>query len=327
MKLNDLAGLSKPITKFIKVVSNGIGTLYSSTLIRKNADAKAYEIKTISKAIEETKENFSSCEYVDGKIKLISEKTDTHYPEVLLPDRTESRIQFQEFNKQLNIENIIQKALGQIANETEVSDEEVDKDWSTRFFNYAADISNEEMQNLWAQILAGEVKQPKSYSLRTLELLRNLSKEEAETFLEIANFAITVNYDSFIVKGQVIEKFGCDLHKFSIMRELNIINSTDYLNYDFHSEHTGYSSYMIFGKKVLVVSKLGQSPTQSLSVESFTSIGKELLGLIKINPPFEYLKEVASLLQSDKTSVKYGDFLGVNLDNTISHSTPLKDII
>ncbi len=40
----------KPFEKLIEVVSNGIGTLYRPRAIRKEADAKAYEIKVVEKA-------------------------------------------------------------------------------------------------------------------------------------------------------------------------------------------------------------------------------------------------------------------------------------
>jgi len=41
MEIKDLFGLSKPLTKLIKVVSQGVGALSKPYLIRKTADAKA----------------------------------------------------------------------------------------------------------------------------------------------------------------------------------------------------------------------------------------------------------------------------------------------
>src|SRR5690606_7233918 len=95
-----------------------------------------------------------------------------------LEERTQSRIDHREAQKQLNLENVTAYAAEQLLNEQPVTDEPIDEDWKTRFFNIAEDVSNDEMQALWGRILAGEIKNPKSYSLRTLELLRNFSKEE-----------------------------------------------------------------------------------------------------------------------------------------------------
>lgn len=55
-------------------------------------------------------------------------------------------------------------------------------DWFIRFFDSVGNISNAEMQNLWARILAGEIHNHGTFSLRTLETLRNMNQEEAILF-------------------------------------------------------------------------------------------------------------------------------------------------
>ena len=41
---------------------------------------------------------------------------------------------------------------------------------------------NLEMQLIWAQLLAGEVAEPGTFSLRTLQLVRNLQESDARLF-------------------------------------------------------------------------------------------------------------------------------------------------
>ena len=49
--IESLSVITAPVTKLIEVVSDGIGTLYAPPPhIRKEADARAYEIGTIEKA-------------------------------------------------------------------------------------------------------------------------------------------------------------------------------------------------------------------------------------------------------------------------------------
>lgn len=60
MEIKDLAGLSKPLKKLIEVVSAGVGGLSKPYLIRKNADAKAYEIKVIAQATKEHQQDLKS---------------------------------------------------------------------------------------------------------------------------------------------------------------------------------------------------------------------------------------------------------------------------
>ena len=63
-------------------------------------------------------------------------------------------------------------------------------DFRTRFFRHASDVSDEEAQKTWAKVLAGELQKPGSYSLRTLDILRNITREEADAirFLKAYTF-------------------------------------------------------------------------------------------------------------------------------------------
>ena len=80
--------------------------------------------------------------------------------------------------------------------EQPVTENEVkpDIDWLNRLFSIVGDISDDEMQNLWAQILAGETKTPKSYSLKTLDVLRNMSKEDARLYVEAMRYQCFENF-------------------------------------------------------------------------------------------------------------------------------------
>lgn len=55
MEIKDLAGISKPLTKLIDVCSKGLGHISEPYLIRKRAEAKAYEIETITNVLQTQK--------------------------------------------------------------------------------------------------------------------------------------------------------------------------------------------------------------------------------------------------------------------------------
>ena len=121
-----------------------------------------------------------------------------------------------EKRKMNNVQNVVEQAQQHFVEGEQVSREPVNPDWLNRFFSIVEDVSDSEMQKLWAQILAGEVKRPKSYSLRTLELLRNISKEEAEAIKEASKYVI----DELYLCADV---FGADVDIHSKMDELGII--------------------------------------------------------------------------------------------------------
>lgn len=326
MDLKDLAGISKPITKLIEVISQGLGAIYKPYLIKKTADAKAYEIKVISDAIKHNQTDLKQVSYTEEKLSLISIDETELSKDLTLEERTEQRVNYQEQKKQKNVENITQKTAQQLENEESVSDEPVDEDWATRFFNYAEEISNEEMQNLWAQILAGEIKKPKSFSLRTLQTLRNLSKEEAQIFSKVANYVIKVGKDYFLYKGtNNLEEFGVNFSDLALLQELDLLHSGNFVNYSLNKVTTKSISNFIIGNKLVQIVKSPDSPKKDLPIILFTTIGKELINLIQPSPDFSYIQKLASDLKSENISVKYAHILKVNSDS-IEHTNPLMEI-
>lgn len=65
-----------------------------------------------------------------------------------------------------------------------------DFDWFVRYYDFASNIGNEEMQKLWASILKGEIKNPGTTSLSLLHSLSMMRKEQAELFCNISRFVL-----------------------------------------------------------------------------------------------------------------------------------------
>lgn len=80
-------------------------------------------------------------------------------------------------------------------NEEKGSDHNVDDDWLNTFERYAEDASSDRMRNLWAKVLSGEIRKPRSYSLRTIRFLSELEAETASTF---ENISAEIVSNSFI---------------------------------------------------------------------------------------------------------------------------------
>lgn len=68
--------------------------------------------------------------------------------------------------------------------------DEINFDWIMRFFDAVGNISNEDLQLLWGKVLANEIEKPKSCSLRTLDMIRNMSSEEARTFSVLCRYVM-----------------------------------------------------------------------------------------------------------------------------------------
>ena len=75
----------------------------------------------------------------------------------------------------------------------QVPDVEPDMAWTSSFSNAAQDISDEDMQEMWAKVLAGEVASPGSTSLRTMNILRNLDQPTAQMFRRLCSIAVAIS--------------------------------------------------------------------------------------------------------------------------------------
>jgi uncharacterized repeat protein (TIGR03899 family) len=155
----DLKALSEPVCKLIEAVQSAAGVVYEPTQIRRKAKA-------------------------DADALIIKLKGEIEHQEIAL--RAAERINKRDVRRQQNIEKIVANAVQQLP-ET-VSKEKVDEDWTTQFFEYCQDVSNEEMQSLWAKLLAGEVALPGSYSLRTLHTVKLMRKKDADLFTKFCSY-------------------------------------------------------------------------------------------------------------------------------------------
>jgi hypothetical protein len=158
--LANLGELSKPATVLIEKIGDAIGGFFRPYQVRRiaSAEADARKIEALA-AIE------------------ISE----------LQQRALRRFVAEEARKQDNIESITAKALPSVSESA--CPEAVEDDWITNFFDKCRLISNDDMQNLWAKILAGEANAPGRYSKRTVDYLASLDRGDAELFRALCGFS------------------------------------------------------------------------------------------------------------------------------------------
>jgi hypothetical protein len=96
------------------------------------------------------------------------------------------------FRANTNLINIGAKATDYIDN-SKSSDISFDNDFFWGIIEHAKAISNEEMQNLIAKIIAGEYNQQGTYSMDTLQVIKMLGKEELKLFENLCVLLINSN--------------------------------------------------------------------------------------------------------------------------------------
>lgn len=152
----------------------------ANMLIEKISEAfggclKPWQIKRVARAEAEA-----------DRIKAITQ-IETQIEVTDISRRALGRFLIEETNKQNNMESIISKAIPQLTDDSRP--QEIDNDWITNFFDKCRLISDEEMQALWAKILAGEANSPGTYSKRTANFIGSLDKSDATLFSSLCGFA------------------------------------------------------------------------------------------------------------------------------------------
>lgn len=294
INFNDLAGFGKGIDKLLTVLSKAVGTITKSYFERKDIETKRREILTIAQAkadaaklltetIKETQNNIGKIHVKHSGIQVESFKNLFSNSEDLnLEKRTLASSTFRSAVKQLNTESVTAIAAEQLRNEKNVSSDPVDDDWIAKFFSIVEDISSEEMQLLWGKILAGEIKQPNSFSFRTLNVIRNLSKEEAETIMKVANFAFEHNRLMYLLMGNkvIMKNIGLTDSDINLLFELGLLNPKH--EFEFVSPNT---NLYLLGDKLIHGRSIDNVPHYN-----FTKLGNEILKLTVITPTLEYLQ-------------------------------------
>lgn len=212
-----------PITKLIECISGALGKTFEPRRMKKKAEAEAERIKILSEAL---RENCDIPITINSNEISLSTKD---YDDFL--KRTQTRMAYQELKKQQNIENVANKAVAVLADEEAVAPDPVDQDWLMRFFNTVEDVGNEEMQEIWARLLAGEVKKPGTFSLRTLETLRNMTQEEAVAFEKMCAHCIMIVGSHAILQDEgYLKEFGIPFGMLLKLSECGLINSSALLS-------------------------------------------------------------------------------------------------
>lgn len=159
ISLVNLGKLSKPADTLIKKVSSAVGGLF-----------EPWQIERVAKA--------------EAKANMIQTQSEIKITE--LNKRAMHRFVEEEAQRQENMEKITEKALLQLKEESDPS--QIEDDWVTNFFDKSRIISDNEMQDIWAKVLAGEANAPGTYSKRTVNFLGDLDKKDAELFQNLCSF-------------------------------------------------------------------------------------------------------------------------------------------
>ena len=195
--LINLGNLSKPADTLIKKVSDAVGGLFAP-----------YQVKRMAKA---------ETEAAMIKAQSKTEITDLHR-------RAVHRWIEEEAQRQKNMEDITAKALPQL--DEKATPDSVEDDWLVNFFDKSRIVSDNEMQELWSRVLAGEANTPGTYSKRTVNCLSDLDKGDAELFIKLCGFGWMIGELVplvFDVQAEIYNKNRINFNSLSHLESIGLI--------------------------------------------------------------------------------------------------------
>lgn len=196
--LIDLGELSRPATVLIEKISDAVGGIF-----------KPYQIVRVARA--------------EAEAEVIREESQIQITD--LQRRAMHRFLTEEAKKQSNIEGITQKALPLVDEKS--SPENVENDWITNFFDKCRIISDQDMQLLWSRVLAGEANSPGTFSKKTVNLLSDLDKSDAELFTRLCGFGWTIGKHVvplvFDVQNEIYNRHGINFDSLCHLSSLGLI--------------------------------------------------------------------------------------------------------
>ena len=307
--------LISPAEKLIDAVRSAIGKAYEPRYLRRMADAEAHRINVVGNALLDRVE--IPAVFNNGNLEM-----DTTDFEGLIK-RAKQRLALQELSKQNNIESVVDQAYAMLEGEEPIPDEPIDSDWINRFFSSVQEISSEQMQLIWSRILAGEVKKPGSFSLRTLDTLRNINQKEAEMFVQIAPFL--VSSESALVLSSdkaLLAKYGIPYGMIVALDECGLINSSSFLSLDIQLSEQNETTIYTRERIARIKPINNENVNIKFGVYLLTTAGKELSKIIDTQPNNDYFHDLIIKIDSENRNKAVSSIHRVNYikDNNINYA-------
>lgn len=215
---------------------------------------------------------------------------------------------------EINTAKAVLFAEEQLASDTQATPpRDIDEDWLLTWREHAGKVSAEDLQRIWGSVLAGELKVPGRYSIRTLEFLKTLSRQEAEMISKLASYVIDGSISR--TQNQYLESKGLNFSMLLAMQELGVVSGVEAigLSVTYKSLVNGkYLRALVSHGKVLIVEHEDQLKTLDIEVYTLTEVGKQVLGLGSFEPDVEYMRLVGGDIMKQGFIVKLADWIYIS---------------
>ena len=189
----------------------------------------------------------------------------------------------------------------------EETEKETDADWFAQWRQDAATISNEQMQDWWARLLLGQVCHSGAFSLRTLDLLRRMSPEDAR----LIDLATSVNLNGGVIilsksdTDWMSRNHGSKRESFLSQEDMYELMDLGVLAHRVQDMHLGFPYRLGGTTHKLVLERrpnysLTPPPPNTLQTHPFTRVGSDLCKVSNAGTNEEYLAWLSSIYHQSR---------------------------
>lgn len=289
-KAGELATKTANGLKLVDVARKVLGDFAALLLFSKQAKKEAEKVLTLGEA-----ETFKG--FLQQSVGQFTQSDEGKY----VMQAVGSAFIFEKLKSYKNLGVAFETAFDQLYQEETVSPEPVNEDWASRALAYAGETSEDELQKMWGRILAGEVRAPGSYSLRTLEFLKTLSKSDAELFTRVARISISTFKAAYIPAQS--REFGANgkwgirfsdllyLEEIGLLQMKEVSSQIPILTVPHSDGHVGSMVMMSYNNRMLMYIIKEDVQEVRMNAMKLTTIGFQLLRLIDTESDKEMLRD------------------------------------
>lgn len=216
--------------------------------------------------------------------------------EMNIRERARLRALETELRRQANLEDIGARTLD-ILPET-ATPEYIDVNWIDTFASCAEDVGEDELKNLWANILCNESQSPGKYSKRTLNSLKNFEVKDCKMCEDIAPYVFEIlektEYFCGILWDEEIKK-RIPYRMISHLESIGILVKSD-----FGVTYSTYSGENIILKYQNYTNKLVNNTDSDIDIGELiglTETGKQIISIINGFHDDEYKNKIINLFK------------------------------
>jgi hypothetical protein len=258
-----------------------------SRLVAGAADIPAEWLRRVSQGVKDKTEAKSVVSKAVADAAANLAKND---PEII--QRAAHSLLTKELRHQTNKESIAKKTIEILQEEPpSQAQTKIDDDWLNVFERFAEDANSERLQDLWAKVLSGEIRRPKTFSLQTLRFVAELDERTAKLFEK---------HSSAVISGDFIfeaPKQGVEFSELLELEEAGLLSGTGgFLSKTFE---LGPGPIAFPTKNYMVVIIATKPITLTCGAVLLTRVGKEIYNLAQPSDDIEKIKPFAKKFEQE----------------------------